>query len=476
MKRNLSRSLIIALGLVGLLGSIVSCTPECTNIPNESSPRIRAINAMPDQPEVVLYINGHLFNSLNQYTLPLTWGYVSTNEDGTKLAPSSLARMTVLSISRDTLFDTTMVLNPNRHTLIIAGRGYKRSIAELNTKLIMLLDDDADVPSHSDTISYVRYANAALDLPPLDVYFSSTINKDSLPAFTLPYGSATGYLRVPANVQGLIATEHGNQDNVIFTINKTLLSLKGILATIVFRGDRRPLGIEPTPTILLLSDLNGREITEINTFGARFVNGMRTQELNLMPKALKVRSQYGDTGPRNDLPGENALLNIFPGSVTEYVPFNPDTHGISIWYFGSEFSRHDTTHIYSFGPDTCELGKRYTFIALETDLLGSPVALPTHLRLTDSMTSPGKGFGRVRITNLSPDHNISFTIGGKLANMRQKDVLYFDIPAQAGYSLNISDGSVTSTARFDVVEGKPSSVFFLPSQSTTDLPYMTAPN
>jgi hypothetical protein len=439
------------------------CKTVCDSIPTERAPKLRIVNAMPDELALKIYIGNRLVNAAYPYDLPADFGYTDKYSDGSFLRIGVRQPLDVLSESQDTLIKDSITLSEHRHTLFILGRGLP---ALASTRRIILYDDEINQPDPNTNL--VRFVHALTDLPALDVYFSSKI-KDSTPAFSIKYGDTVNLYRPLAGAKGLTVTAAGDPNHIIFSTSLPFQS-SGFFVTILLRGETKQYGMDPLVSLNILSDISqGGSISAISTLGVRSIIATRgTDYLALMPHGPL------DKGPRVDVAGQSILLSIPRDSVTDWAPFNPINHGggpgvpVS-WDFGHfNYPIVDTVFIFNF---VASANVRYSFVLLDKATLASGnVSLDTMI-LTDTIAAPAAGMGRLRIVNFSPDHVVSFTIAGKSVTLSQKGIALIDVPP--GH-YTPTETSTNTQLDITVPASIPEGVFFFPSISSNPLPYKIA--
>jgi hypothetical protein len=449
---------VVALGL-----NFSGCSQTC-NIPTDRSPSLRIVNAMPDQPAVDILIDGRIVNSMYPYILPGTFGYYGSYADGSLLHTGYKQKLVVLSEARDTLIDTTIALNDHRHTLVLLGKEGRRDLLK-----ILLFDDEIDQRLANQNL--IRYVDAITDLPAMDVYFQTTFSGHK-PDFQLHYGDSLGY-RALNGAPGLTITAAGDTNDIIFNLPISLQSTFGFFATIILRGEKHPAGSQPIVGTEVLSDqLPGSSIFLIQSFGVRFVNATRTGLLSLLVQGPS------DKLPRGNVSGQTPLITVPIDTVSDWAPFNPDYHGITAngrvnWFFatGSNLSNLIPIDSFLYKPYP---NIRYTMIAMDQALLGSPQVLDSMI-LTDTMQPPAADtLTRLRIVNLSPDHIINVDTGSvKLFSMLRKDVEIVVVHA-GSLTLKLYDAAkpttLLKTIQLTLPGGVPRTLFFMPDLSSQVVP------
>jgi hypothetical protein len=439
---------------------ISGCSDPCS-IPLERSPRLRILNAMADQHQVNLFLNGKLVQEGLVYDPAVTYrppvdptyvGYITQFADSTLLPIGSGQNLVITSMNGDTLLKKTISLSDGRQSMILIGRARQRLGRPLAPPDILMLDDESATPIDGQTVA--RYVHAMPDLDSLDVYFSRTISGTPL---RIKYGQVTDY-RLVQNADGLTVTEAGDTSNVIIRIEQPF-ELKGLLGTVVIRGSTDAQGDEPIAAPVVLADGGlGAAIFDITSIYVRFVNGGRDIPLSLQPKGTI------DKGPRNDIAGQEKVFCIEPGASSEYWSITPFFHGTAKWHFGNMCPRIDSNFAYSF-DQTLEKLKRYTIAAMLTSKLGQPDVW-SHMTILDTLNSPvGTTHGRIRFVNLSPDATVTILTPSGNRSLQQGETLYMDYPV--GQPITAGGKTLSVTA----VADDPQTVWFTAATSTDPQPY-----
>ncbi len=449
----------LVLPLLLLTAFVTSCTDPCS-IPLEKAPSLRILNAMADQQQVDVYLNGSLVQQDLKYNPPITYtpainiGYITTFASGAPLPIGSNQRLVILSSAGDTLLKQVIALSDRRQTMILIGRGRQRFGTMPVPANALMLDDQSGSAVDGKTIA--RYVHAMPDLAKLDVYFSDSV-RGKQPNVTLNYGDVTGYLELPAGVGGLLITAGGDSNNVIMRINQAF-GLTGLFGTVVIRGSTDPQGTEPLPSPVVLSDRElGTAVFSITSIFVRFVNGARETTLSL-------NAQGGiDQGIRWDINGQDKVRCIAPNKSTEFWSITKTFHGNAKWFFAPA-CEHSPTLLYvdSFSLNLDDL-TRYTMAAMQTSKLNVTPQTWDHLVILDTMGSPkGSSHGRVRFVNLSPDAQV--TIGTK--TLGQGEMVYMDYPV--GTQTIVTNGK---TINIQVEADNPQTVWFSAATASDPLPY-----
>ena len=477
----------LVLPLLLLAAFVSSCTDPCL-IPLEQAPRLRILNAMADQRFVNLYINNKLVQRALPYDPAVTYhpptdpsyvGYITQFADSTLLPIGSNQRVVITSLDGDTLLTDRISLSDRRQTMIIIGRERQRFGQPPTPPDVIMLDDQSTSPVDNETVA--RYVHAMPDLMSLDIYFSKDITGRT--PLRLSYGEVTPYRLIKdtlresdgtykrdqngnfvfAPVDGLTVTEGGNPDNVIIKVEQPF-ELKGLLGTVVIRGATDAQGNEPIAAPVVLADGGqGTAIFDITSIFVRFINGTREEPLSLQPKGSI------DTGPRNDMAGQDKVKCIPTGAISEYWSISPFFHGTADWHFGNSCPLVDINHAYKF-RDTLQQLQRYTIAAMVTSKLNSLDTTYSHLRILDTMSSPiASTHGRVRFVNLSPDATVTIATPQGTRNLAQGEILYVDYPV--GQQSFQSNGK---TITFEAKADDPQSVWFNAATAGDPLPYLVS--
>lgn len=463
----------IVFAVVSTIG-FSACTPQC-DYPEVRVAKLRLVNAMPDQDNITVWLNGRKFWADYPYTIGIDFpfGYYDHYADGTPLAiGGTIVVVTADAAGRDTIMVDSVNFNVNRQTLVVMGRAHAAP-SEPNTKKVLLLDDQTRLPDPDLTL--VRFIHAIPDLPKLDIRWHT--RTDGKPDASIAYGESNGYSDVRmvkidnAHQDSLIVTESGHPENVIALIPYTFTS-NGFFLTVIIRGRTKPVGTEHSASTFALTDAQGGTIVvDFSTFGARIMNASRSvPKLSLLVKA--PADSINNYDPRNNYPQQDrTVLDIPTDSLSQYLALNPGLNGYSHYYFCTAKSYSSAAVM-----GQCEVGgasadDRYTFVAVETAKLGQPTTSLDPLVLTDTMTLPAnRAFNRIRVIMVSPDHtSIVASFGGQQQPLSFKAVAYFDV-AVGGATLLLSDGAATRSIPVTVVPNRPMSVYLLPAQSGAPFP------
>jgi hypothetical protein len=453
----------LVLPVLLLAAFITSCSDPCS-IPMERSPRLRILNAMADQQQVNIFINGSLVQQDLKYNPPITYtpsinqGYITTFASGAPLPIGSNQKLVVLSSAGDTLLKQVIALSDRRQTMILIGRGHQRFGASPTPANALMLDDQLSSPADGKTIA--RYVHAMPDLDTLDVYFSNSA-AGKQPNLKIGYGQVTEYRELPAGVDGLLVTAGGDTSNTIMRINQAF-GLTGLFGTVVIRGSTEPQGNEPLPSPVVLSDRElGPAIFSITSIFVRFVNGASTQKFTLLAKGPIDQGPW----PRGDINGQEKVYCIPPDSATPYWSITKTFHGEATWFFRKSCD-FDTVFAHSFKASLNDL-TRYTFAALQTSKLGVSPETYDHLMILDTMGSPrGSTHGRVRFVNLSPDVTVTIETPTGSRTLAQREIVYVDYPV--GTKSFVTNGKTVS---INVAADDPKTVWFGAATASDALPY-----
>ncbi len=459
---------VVFVGVLCLVGTSIilsGCTAPCT-YPDQRGVKIRIVNAMPDMPVITVFINGKVCVQDFPYNLPLTFGYITQYHDGTPLVASDSTLVVVTSDAsgKDTVARGRISINFNRQTLVVMGRGHIKS-PQPETSLLARLDDEAEQKDPNKTL--IRFLHAIPDLPALDIYYSG--DATGKPDTTIQYGVVNRHF-VRDKVQGITVTESGNPKNVIFSFPHSFIFPNGFFITIIIRGEVKPIGMDFTVSPLILSDeAIGNSILELKTFEVRLVNATRdTQSLWIRSTTVAPENVLNPRGSNlgvANYPNQERMLNLPPKMTSEVIPLNMGLNYSTTFWFAKNNNISDTSLSFI---DMAQNDGRYSKIAVEENLFNSGTTKPpSHLSLADTMSYPVGDFGRVRVINLSPDHqSVTITIGGKNATLNFKEVQFFDVP-MGSQMIQIKDGSATGSQAFTVLRARPMSIYILPETSAT---------
>ncbi len=447
------------------------CSAPCT-YPDQRGVKIRVLNAMTDMPVITVFINGKLFVQNFTYDPPADFGYLETYKDGSALSAGDSLLFVVTSdaTGKDTLVSHRVSINFNRQTVIVMGRGNWKP-PQPKTARIIRLDDEIDQPDPTHTL--IRFVDACPDLDSIDIYFKGdTIGKPlGNPNATIRYSEIQSHI-ILNSVTGLTITEAGNPKNVIFSIGYPF-AFPGFYITAVVRGASKPIGTEFTAAPLVLSDASiGNFIFNFKSFAVRLVNASRNQQLNLLIRSTYITLNNENTNPpRNNYPNQTKVLNINAATISDYLPLLMSNDSIAGYWLSKTT---DSSGTVASSIDNAQANFRYSKIAVQENLVGSPDNF-SYLSLADTMTNPSGNSGRVRVINLSPDHNsITVTLGGTTIVLTKKQVAFFDVPI-SNPKITVKDGSTTQNYTIPVSAITPISVYLLPEQSANPaLPIATS--
>lgn len=479
---RLTQKIKLLLIPIAFLAMVVSgCRPSCDSIPFESLPNVRILNAVSNSNLLLVYIDGKLFDSC-WYEIESKYGqnwnpkhpfdYRTTflpNDSSLRSGLHHLAAMD--ATSRDTIVAWNGQLRELHQTLIFLG---KTNGTAVQTPHVIYLDDATRSPDVAHT--YLRFVDAVVDVPGLDVDFSNRVS--SKPNLRLGYAtisdaqggdggtgfSANDYFTVPTLDTGLLILPEGDtiaSDN-LFNFPYSSVAIPGFVGTVVVRGESHPAGTDPLASTIVLEDIGaGTAAFYVESFNVRIVNASNFDSITLMVQSLA----NGDIGPRYNLPSWNGVVNIGLDSVSTYVPMNPVSYGnAQFWFAAGNPSLTDT--VYPFHR-THVANERSTYIAIDTiphDAGTSGISL---FELDDTVSNPtDTAMGRVRFVNASADDTVSFTFAGQSYTLPQRGIGYGD--AQTGnYSISVN-GAVVS---FPVQNIRPTTVFFMPPTPGNPVPY-----
>ena len=449
--------------LIGISAVLSSCTAPC-DYPTVRVAMLRLVNAMPDQDNITVWLNGRQFKTNYPYNIPLTnftFGYNTQFQDG---SPLSVGKFNVLVTSAsDTLPEHilmrgTMNLNLDRSTLVVMGRAHTET-GDNGRRQILLLDDQTPSSWQNSNYTYIRFIHAIPDLPTLEIDTNGTFVNYA------DYGVASPYTTLQT-IQGLKISDSTNASNVIANFQYAFTST-GFVVTALCRGRTSPLGDEHTASVFLLSDEpDGNEILTLQTFGVRIANISRsTPQVTLLIQSPTDSS--GNKGPRSNYPQQDiTVTNINVDTVSAYLGLNPSLNSRSTYYVSSTANYTASTLLDSVIINGAVSDNRYTIVALDSARYPSSGSQKLdHLVLVDTMTMPADaGYTRLRIVNGNPDHkSITVTIGSATATLAFKQVAYFDVPV-GSVSIGQSDGSASVSTSFTAIPIRPYTIYLLPAE------------
>jgi hypothetical protein len=375
----------------------------------------------------------------------------------------------------------------HRQSLVFFGR-YHGTIAQ--HPQLKYLDDETRAPDN--TQNYIRFLEAIPDMRGVDVYFSNTVKTSGgkpSPDLTLSYGeisdnlgggsgtgrSANDYFQIPSNDStGLLITAKGDTSTKLFLFSEPFSRVKGFLLTLVVRGENQPIDREPSIDNVLLIDQGTGQYIDFPIFSISLANATRLNPLNLLISSSTDQDPTVPRSPANKpFPNQDNVLNIASGSVGEYMPLTPveSNPGDTVFNFWLSPTIFGADAIYHFVKKYPHENERYTFVAIDTMPLGFSGPDYSELTLFDTTGTPSDTtYGRIRFVNASPDHVMHFTFAGKPYSMKQRDVAFADM-VSGSYTITVSDGAKSGTITFNVLGGKPITVFFMPATSANDFPY-----
>lgn len=437
---------------------------------------MRIINAMPDMPVITVLVNGkavvknYAYDPSSDSCL-----YKSNYLDGTPLPSGDSVLFQVSSDAggSNILVSKKLPLNFQRQTIIVMGRGIIKSPQRITARIIRMEEQTSDI-----TKSLIRFVNAIPDLDSLDVFFKGdTAGKPlGVPDLTLHYGEATPHLPL-GNITGLTVTEAGHPDNIIFSVPYALGGVPGFFATVLVRGETKPICTDFTAAPILYSDEEcGNYLIIFKTFAVRQINATRSSNLSLWIRSTTLAEK--DKYPRGselgvaDYPNQQKVKGIPAGTVSDYIPLNIALNSSTEFFFAKDNKMTSDTIGWI---DLANANIRYSKIAVEENPFGTSGKKISHLNLPDTMCNVAGNFGRVRVINLSPDHtSVSVTLAGRTVSMVQKQVEFFDVPL-TNSNIVLTDGSTTKTYSIPASGIEPISVYILPEQSATPaLPILTS--
>ncbi len=490
---------ILALAVGVILALTVSgCKPSCDIVPTETPASVRIFNAVSNSTLLLVYVDGKLFDSAwydidNKY---YSWnpnhvfGYRTTYlPTGLPLHPGLHHVAAMDASSRDTVSRWDGIIRDSRQSLIFIGR---MNGTPKQTPRATYLDDVVREPDKLH--SYARFVDAVVDIPGLDVYFSSTIKakpdiRIGFDSISDAQGGSTGtglsandYFQIPlTDTSGLLIQPEDDTsltDN-IFSSTYGFTS-KGLLLTIVARGETKPVGSDPTASMTALEDGSesaGTATVDIQNFGVSLVNATHYDSLSLMI------ANPNDKDPRiprtitnKAYATQEKVTLIPPDSISEYMALSTLAIIYYNFWFGSQPYPQDSVFHFTTDKDTAthlliipplEPNFRYTFVAIEA---GAGTGL---LELFDTVSAPSNpAMGRVRFVNTTADYTVNnFTFAGQnISSMAQRDVTYADAPV-GPISFHVTGGTAAGTITFNLLQGTPATVFFFPSDGSDTIPY-----
>jgi hypothetical protein len=451
------------LSFLGLALLVSGCAEPCV-YPDVRSGKIRLVNAMVDVPKITVFINGKIFKADYDYAPLPSFGYYTSMADGSPIFVGDSLPIVITSdaAGKDTVMKKYVSLNLSRQTLVVSGRRTRKQQSDPDTRTIIRLNDEETPVDKENTIA--RFVQAVPDFAAIDIYFKdASVTPALITLFgSVNYGESIPHKIVPKN-DGMIITEKGNFSNVIIDVPYPFVA-KGLLATIVVRGAAKPIDSEPLVAPFAFTDLNFNGYTlDFETSGIRFVNGMRNQPLNLLV------SNPNERVPRNNVPGQDPVLDIGPDSISKYFGLGTASFRKTFWFFSKTREGVDTVYSYF---DSVYKNQRLTMVAVAGKL---PTDIISHLTLIDTMSFAQAGFTRVRVVNISPDHTtIGVTLYGRTVSMSLKDVEYFTIPYGPN-QITFFEGTSSDTTTLNVNQsGRPITIFILPEKAGKSYPVVVS--
>ncbi len=466
---QLAKGLFLFIVFLSVSDFLTSCTPVC-DYPSTRFGQIRPVNAMADQDNITIWLNGKVFQKDYSYTLSANdFGYLSQFLDGSPLTIGE-TRVTVTAdaAGKDTLIaDTSMTFDLHKQSLIVIGRAHTFP-NEPNTKKILLLNDELVKPV--DTATFVRFIHAIPDLPALDIYWSGNTTPDA----TVQYGQINGYSMI-TNLKKLTITEAGNPQNEIVTFNSPQI-INGFVFTALIRGRTKPVDHEHVASAVFLSDVASGFLNNLQTFGIRLMNAARNR-----PKlSLLIQTAASLDTIRHWFPHQNVVLDIGKDSLSDYMGLRPELNGntndkTSTTYFFSPnyVYRPDLPDTLDHFQQVAAADERYTFVAVDTIPLSKHIdGNLDHLILRDTISPTlNPAINRVRIIHVNPDHpnGLLVKVGNTTRSMGFKGVAYMEVPT-GSQSLELNDGTSSKTIPISVVSGRPMSIYLLPDTDAGTYP------
>jgi hypothetical protein len=492
------RSIARLLALFAILPIFQSCQQACDVPGQPRTTGVRFLNAMAGVDTILVYVDSMLFDrayyeitdtNLYPQTIEGRFAYRSKFVSGGVIREGTHHIVAISpSNPRVPLVDTVLHFNPKRQTVIFMG---KQGATETPARALYL--DDA-TRGRDETRSLARFVHTVTDLDTLDIYFSSTVKHDAngrpKPDLRIGYGqvssedgsghgtgvSPSDYFVVPLNGTGLLITAAHDTSNVIF-VTEYGFNSQGFFATVVVRGETKPIGKEPVVSSTVLADgteTPGPFVFSTTTFAVRLVNATHEPRLS-----LSVQGNF-DAGPRHNVSLQEHVKFIQPDSVSLYWPLTPLYHG-SAKYF---LSMADTGKLITDSPwlimtsmmqFNAKVNTRYTFVAIDTSVSGSSTHRYGIVPLVDTMSLAGAGKTRVRFFNASADHIANFTFGGKSFILRQGQWGITDAPLGT-YDVTATDGTASGTMHFTLDSQLPMTIVILPEKGSLPFPVAVAHN
>ena len=502
-------SVLFILLFAGLALSLESCQPTCS-IPTQSFAEIRIENAVTNVDKIDVYIDSTLFDQ-SFYTLTSNndllgtraFGYYHTFVSGKlALVPGKHHIQAYRSSDHALVTDTLMNLAAHRQSLLFFGR---LGGTATQKPRMMYLDDALRSIDNNNT--FARFVHAVSDLPALDVYFHQSVQYDSnhrpKPDLVLAYGQisdasghgtgtgrlASDYVAIPTvGTDGLLVTPSGDTSNIVVRIKIPFSSLR-LLATVVIRGQSRPVGSEVAVSTALIEDgqqSNQTFLADFPIYGIRLCNATRFDSLSvLMLNSPPDDKQYGPRSTRNTpLPLQERILRVPRGSIgraldsQQYMPVNPADHGMCDFWLSpapqlinSGLAPGDT--IFHF-KQISNANERYTFVGIDFTPLNAGASRYGVISLRDSVSNPPDlTMGRVRFVNASPDHPMNFTFGSTPFQLKQGDIGIAD-DKLGHYTMTLTDGTQSGSVDFNLLPSTPLTIILLPATATNPFPYVIA--
>jgi hypothetical protein len=460
--------LLLFTALIVAITLLSSCTPVC-DYPATRLAQIRPVNAMPDQDNITIWLNGKVFQKNYTYDPPNDFGYYTTFADGSPLTIGTMkVTITADAAGKDTLIaDTSITFDLHKQSLIIIGRAHSFPW-EANSKKIILLNDE--IQHQDNNLTFVRFVHAIPDLPALDVFWTP----DSIVDATARYGVPTEYFMI-SNLKQLHITEAGNPANVIVDFNSPT-AFNGFVITALIRGRTSPIDHERQASGLFLSDVTYSYINNLQTFGIRLMNATRNR--SKLSVGIQAAS-FGDT-IRFNYPRQDAtVIDIPTSTLSGYLFLRPEYNGNTIlqnkttyFFCADHVARPAFPDSLDHFQQTINADERYTFVAVDTIRLSKHIdGKLDHLILRDTLSpSADPAVNRVRIIHVNPDHESTLvTIGSTTRNMGFKGVTVLDVPV-GQTTLELKDGTASKTIPITVDPGRPISIYLLPDTDAETFP------
>jgi len=177
---------------------------------SSGSTQIRMMNAVPDQSDLALLVDGTSLASSVAYGTSTGYMKVSSGSRHVQIEPSGATNV---------IIDQNITIASGTDTTIIAEN------FSTNPSSALVLTDDNSAPSSGDF--KLRIVNAAPSLGPVDVYVvvpGTDLNTVSATVSNIAFGSSTGYQSLSAGAYEIELTNVGEKFPVIDTGSQTFSS------------------------------------------------------------------------------------------------------------------------------------------------------------------------------------------------------------------------------------------------------------